>query len=152
MDHNLSVQSSGIIPLSKESGHWQVFLVSHRGHEQYWCCPKGHLKQGETHKEAARRELKEETNLDIQRFLQKAPILEEFTYLKKGEPILKRVLFFVAEVKGTVVLEKEEIADGRWVTLSEAIEKIIYPEGKTTLRRVQEMLISRQSETARSAI
>lgn len=139
---NPSIQSSGVIPLSKQSGHWKVFLISHRGHEQYWCCPKGHVEPGETHQEAAFRELKEETNLEILQLLSKEPILEEFTFSKKGETILKRVLFFVAEVEGTVILQNEEIADGQWYTLSEAIEKTVHAEGKATLRKVQKILMS----------
>jgi len=132
--------SCGIIPLSKTSGEWKVFLIQHQGYEQYWTCPKGHLESIETPEEAARRELKEETGLEIKRFLQKDPILEEFYWMKKGERRLKRVLFFIAEVEGDICLQKEEISHGEWFLLPQAISKVAHPEGKTTLKQTERIV------------
>ena len=137
-----TVPAAGIIPLSKQKGHWKVFLISHRGYEEYWSCPKGHPKPGEMPQDAACRELKEETNLEVQRLISKDPLIEEFTFVKEGQTILKKVLFFVAEVQGTIQLQHEEIVDGRWFTLQEAIEITQHKEGKATLRQVQKILDS----------
>ncbi len=140
-----SSYSAGAIPVSCQSGLWSVFLIAHRGYEAYWGCPKGHVEPGETDQEAARRELKEETNLEISRFLSKTPIIEEFTYLKQGKPTFKRILFFLVEATGIPLLQKEEIAAGKWFPLADAIERVIHPEGKATLRQVQEVLMAMPS-------
>jgi 8-oxo-dGTP pyrophosphatase MutT (NUDIX family) len=134
------IDSSGIIPLTKRSGEWRVFLIQYRGYEQFWGCPKGHLESKETHKEAARRELKEETNLEVLRFINEKPILEEFHWVKNGKRRHKRVLFYLAEVVGDVCLQKEEIVGGEWLSLPEAIEKVAHQEGKATLRKAQRLI------------
>jgi 8-oxo-dGTP pyrophosphatase MutT (NUDIX family) len=140
MHSHFPTHSSGIIPLSKESGEWRVFLIAHYGYEKYWGCPKGHVEQNETDRQAAERELTEETNLEIVRFLHEDPIYEEFEYIKEGKSVLKRILFFAAEVRGSVILQKQEIVAGKWFLLPEAIEKTIHSQGKTTLMRVLEIL------------
>ena len=53
-------KSCGCIVLNNE----QVLLVKHnKGH---WDFPKGHVEEGETEKQTALREVKEETNIDVQ--------------------------------------------------------------------------------------
>jgi bis(5'-nucleosidyl)-tetraphosphatase len=140
MSHDPTIDSSGIIPCAQKGGEWKIFLVQYRGYEQYWGCPKGHLEQNETHQEAACRELKEETGLDVKRFLRNDPLLEEFYWFKKEERRLKRILFYIAEVEGEVNLQNEEIVDGQWFSLQQAIEKIAHPEGKATLKQVEKVL------------
>lgn len=132
--------SCGVIPLAKKQGEWSVFLIQNRGYEEYWSCPKGCLEGEETPQEAAQRELKEETGLEVVRWLSDEPLLEEFYWHYKGERLLKRILFFIAEVAGEVSLPKEEIAHGEWIPLRDAPSKIIYPEGRATLERVLEVV------------
>jgi ADP-ribose pyrophosphatase YjhB (NUDIX family) len=106
-------ESFGIIPLSKQSGEWQVFLVFHK-HARYWGFPKGHAEGNETPEEAASRE---------QRY------------------IVKRVFYYIAEVTGTVKLQEKEIEGGVWVSLPDAMNQITHPEGKSIIALVEKLLI-----------
>lgn len=137
----MKIDTSGIIPLCKINGEWKVFLIQYRDYEQFWGCPKGHLQPNESHLEAAGRELTEETGLDIKRLIANDPILEEFYWFKKGERTLKRILFFIAEVRGHICLQKEEIVAGQWFSIPEAIHKILHPEGKATLKKMMQILL-----------
>jgi len=132
-------ESFGIVPLSRARGHWEVFLIQHR-HGRYWGFPKGHAENQETSEEAAARELKEETNLEVVRFLQKEPFMEQYQFTLDGRRISKRVFYFIAEVEGEVELQKEEIQDGIWVRFSEAHDKLTHQEGKTILAQVAKIL------------
>ncbi|MBI3900939.1 MAG: NUDIX domain-containing protein [Chlamydiia bacterium] len=132
-------ESFGIIPLRKQKGDWQVFLIQHRK-AGYWGLPKGHAEEGETPFAAACRELKEETNLDCDQLLSKEPLIEEYQFFVEGKPISKKVLYFVAEVSGSVALQKEEINDGIWILLTHAREKITHSEGKMILSEVNSLL------------
>lgn len=127
--------SCGIVPLRKKENSWQVLLIQHKNYEQYWTFPKGHRELQETLERAACRELFEETGLKVVRFLQKEPVLEEFWMTRQGKPILKRILFFLAEVVGEVHLQKEEISHAEWFSLPQAMLQIIHPEGKATLQQ-----------------
>jgi 8-oxo-dGTP diphosphatase len=47
----------------------QILLIKHREHKtgrSYWAIPGGGMEPGETGEECVRREMKEETNLDVQ--------------------------------------------------------------------------------------
>lgn len=132
-------ESFGVVPLSKEKGHWEVFLIQHRG-GRYWGFPKGHAEEGEAPLEAALRELKEETNLECLRTLRDEPLMEQYQFLIEGKRVSKRVLYFVAEVKGEVKLQSEEINDGIWLPFSEAMDKVTHPEGKAILAEVAKIL------------
>jgi 8-oxo-dGTP pyrophosphatase MutT (NUDIX family) len=132
-------ESFGVIPLSKKSGSWEVFLIQHnRGH--YWGFPKGHAEAGETNEEAACRELKEETHLDVVRFMQSEPFVEQYQFLVEGKKISKRVSYFAAEVSGDVQLQLKEIQDGIWLPILTALDKVTHREGKSILSQVAKIL------------
>lgn len=131
--------SFGVIPLRKFRGHWEVFLIQHsRG--GYWGFPKGHAEPNEVAEAAAFRELKEETNLEVIRFLQEEPMKEQYQFMKGGRRVFKQVSYFIAEVEGEVKLQKEEIQDGIWVPFPEALEKVTHAEGKSILAQVEKIL------------
>ena len=132
-------ESFGVIPLSKARGRWEVFLIQHsRG--RYWGFPKGHGEANETPEEAAFRELKEETNLDLVRYLQKEPLTEQYQFMKEGRRVFKKVTYFIAEVGGEVRLQQEEIQNGIWVPFPEALDKVTHSEGKSILAQVEKIL------------
>lgn len=132
-------ESFGIIPLSKESGQWKVFLVLHK-HARYWGFPKGHAEGRETPEEAAGRELKEETNLEVVRYLAPEPLAEQYRFTHGQRYIVKKVLYFIAEVKGTVKLQEKEIENGVWVAFPEAMSQVTHPEGKSIIALVEKLL------------
>lgn len=110
--------SFGIIPLRKYRGKWQVLLVQHgKGH---WAFPKGHANANETPEETAVREFNEETGLQIATFLD-FPVQQEHYFFRHGPDLIdKTVSYFIAEVKGKLKLQKEEISDYKWLSLKEA--------------------------------
>ena len=128
-------ESFGVIPLRKERGVWEVFLIQHR-EGGYWGFPKGHREDDETPIESAKRELKEETDLNCSRLLQEEPLYEQYWFQHEGKKIFKKVTYFVSEVSGDVQLQKEEINDGIWLPLHEAMDRVTHPEGKAILVEV----------------
>jgi 8-oxo-dGTP pyrophosphatase MutT (NUDIX family) len=132
-------ESFGVIPLSKERGCWEVFLIQHN-RSGYWGFPKGHAESNETQKEAAFRELKEETNLEPIHLFQPDPLVEQYTFIMEGKRVFKKVSYFIAEVGGKVQLQKEEIHDGRWVSIQEAVHQVTHQEGRSLLAQVEKIL------------
>lgn len=133
------VQCYGIIPLKVADGRWHVLLIKHNK-GSYWAFPKGHGEAGEDAHQAAARELREETGLSIERYLSEEPVLERYNFVARGEQIHKTVTYFLAEVTGPLVLQKEEIMDAKWVDLSLAEGEITFKEGKNICRRTIELL------------
>ena len=70
----------------------------------HWGFPKGHVEGGESEVETAMREIKEETNLDVE-------INEEYRYVEHYSPeagIEKDVVFFIAKKTGGEIRVQEE--------------------------------------------
>lgn len=132
-------ESFGVIPLSKASGRWEVFLIQHN-RSGYWGFPKGHAEPNETPQQAAFRELKEETNLEPLHILRNEPLMEQYNFMMEGKRVHKRVSYFIAEVTGHVALQTQEIHDGKWVPFPDAIQQVTHQEGKSLLSQVEKML------------
>jgi len=132
-------KSYGIIPLRQEGGVWQVLLILHQG-GRHWAFPKGHGDAGETALDSARRELKEETGLDIQELLQETPLIERYQFHRKHEVVVKTVQYFPALVTGEIKLQAEEIRDAKWVSLKEAARHLTFKESKEMCNKLVNFL------------
>jgi len=128
----------GMIPIRKEKEKWQVFLLLHKK-GSYWGFPKGHANGKEEPFLSAKRELKEETNLEITK---KWPFSfhEEYQFEREKEKIQKKVLYFLVEVKGKILLQKEEILDGKWVDIAKAVSVITFPQSQKLMTSVAKIL------------
>jgi 8-oxo-dGTP pyrophosphatase MutT (NUDIX family) len=135
----ITEESFGIIPLRKSAEGWEVFLIQHK-RSRYWGFPKGHSEKGESPEQAAIRELKEETNLDVIRQLHPSPLEEQYYFRMEGRKIFKKVFYYVAEVGGEVILQTEEVQNGIWVSFAEALDKVTHAEGKSIVARVGTIL------------
>jgi bis(5'-nucleosidyl)-tetraphosphatase len=129
--------SFGIIPLRQESGTWHVLIILHQG-SRHWAFPKGRSNPGETPLESAKRELKEETGLDIEKILREEPLIEKYHFYRKGESVMKTVQYFPALVQGTLLLQEEEIKDAKWVPLKEAVRHLTF---KAAQAMCQELIL-----------
>ena len=107
-----------------------------------WVIPKGHLEKNETFIEAAIREVKEETNVDITThdFVDKVGEYKYCSNLEGTMKLIKIYLFKVDEFQPIVPSVKESFVDGKWLLLREAIEKSTYQEQKSALEKIELML------------
>lgn len=63
----------------------------------FWGFPKGHMEHGETEQETARREIKEETALDV-KFINGFRTMDEHSLAREGHPErIKQTVYFLAE-------------------------------------------------------
>lgn len=95
-------------------------LVIHQKSGNHWTLSKGRPERGETPRQTAIRELKEETGLDIDRFLSDRTFFTDYEVVKRdGRRMRKRVTYFVAEVKpGEVKVQESELHGYRWVKMA----------------------------------
>ena len=99
----------------------KVLLIQQtKGH---WGFPKGHVEISETEIETAMREVKEETNLDVEINENKRYTIEYIT--DKGT--LKQVVLFIAKkINGDERCQESEIKSMKWMTFEDAIKTITY--------------------------
>ena len=113
----------------------EVLLVRHnKGH---WDFPKGHVESGETEVETAIREVKEETNIDIE-------VDEEYRYSTKYSPkedVIKEVIYFLARnISDNRQAQLEEVSEVKWFSIEDAIDKITYDNSRDILIQLKKDL------------
>lgn len=113
----------------------EVLLVYHNaGH---WDFPKGHVERGETEIQTAKREVKEETNIDVE-------INEKFRYTTKYSPkedVMKEVIYFLAkDISDNKEAQLEEVSEVKWFEFNKAIEMITYDNSKEILKKLKDDL------------
>jgi 8-oxo-dGTP pyrophosphatase MutT (NUDIX family) len=132
-------ESFGIIPIKVKNDKYFTFLVKLKS-GNHTGFPKGHKNSIEKPLDTAIRELKEETNLNFEKLLYDQPLMEEYQ-IKKGKLIVqKKVYYYIAEVKGKVILDKNEILDGYFIELDKAIDKITYNPSKEIAKKALDFL------------
>jgi len=119
-------RSFGIVPVQFQNGKPYIFLVQHISGA--WLFPKGRAEKNEKPKEAAVRELQEETNLKIVRWFDLPPYIEHYTFFRGQKKIFKEARYFVAEVDGEISLQKDEVLSYKWVELEHLVEHVSFPE------------------------
>lgn len=129
----LHEKSCGAIVYRKFHGNTEILLIKHinSGH---WSFPKGHVETGETEMETAKREIKEETAIDV---IIDPTFRETVTYSPKKDTV-KVVVYFLARAKNVNFTPQEsEIAEIRWVDISYAGNILSYENDRTIVSRAK---------------
>ena len=98
-----------------------------------WGFPKGHVEEGETEEQTAIREVKEETNIDVQVDSSKRYVMHYKT--DKGK--YKEVAFFIGKkIGGYLRMQPEEIIEAGWFDYEDALKIISYDNTRDLFKQV----------------
>lgn len=107
-----------------------------------WEFIKGALKVDENYLEAALREIKEETNINV-KFIDEIEDTMEVDARYRQKPhydyVRKKALVFLY-VEGEVKIDKSEHKDYKWMKFEEAIDKVWVEFGKEILIKSRELI------------
>ena len=129
----LHEKSCGAIVYRRFHGNIEILLIKHvnSGH---WSFPKGHVEGDETELETARREIKEETGLDV---ILDQTFRETVSYSPRRDT-QKIVVYFLALARNyDFVPQEEEIAEIRWVDIVRAARMLTYENDKTIVSKAR---------------
>ena len=129
----LHEKSCGAIVYRRFHGNVEILLIKHvnSGH---WSFPKGHVEGDETELETARREIKEETGLDV---ILDQTFRETVSYSPRRDT-QKIVVYFLALARNyDFVPQEEEIAEIRWVDIIRAARMLTYENDKTIVNKAR---------------
>ena len=125
-------------------GRWWLAAVRPQGKRQgIWALPKGLVDAGESPAETAVREGFEETGVHGRLESKLGDV--RYVYTWEGERVFKVVSFFLARARsgriGALPPGMEiEVAEARWLPLSEAPAKLAYQGERNMASRAVEML------------
>ncbi|NQT90027.1 MAG: NUDIX hydrolase [Candidatus Omnitrophica bacterium] len=125
--------AGGVIIRGSRNEPMVLLIKDSYGH---WTWPKGKLKSGESPKDAAIREIWEETGLkDIE--LIESLGKTEYSCRRQGRQIFKTVhLYLFWQRSGEELkIQHDEIQEGAWFTPDEALDKIEYDGAVELLKK-----------------
>ena len=129
--------SAGAIVYKVDKGVKILFLISPKKNLDI---PKGHIEKGENSIEAAKREIKEETGLDVD-FIPYFEYRNKYFFSENGERILKRVNVYLANVsKSAKIRISEEHIGYKWLSYNEAMYKVKYMDMKALLKKAYDYI------------
>lgn len=122
------LQSAGGV-LVVISNHARYTVVLHRREPVEWRLPKGKLRPGETPRQAAVREVYEETGIRAAAGQLVGTTEYDYVELETAQVVHKQVLFYLMSVPRREPIQVEEATfdEGRWVSVAEAQRLLTFP-------------------------
>jgi 8-oxo-dGTP pyrophosphatase MutT (NUDIX family) len=123
-----SFTHAGGIVYRIHSNQPEFLIITARKNRAHWVLPKGHIEVGETLKEAALREVKEETGV----MAEIVSAIGKSQYKIDDEKIT--AMFFLMKEKTALPTSESEGRQIKWLPLPEALSLLSFPDAKKLLR------------------
>ncbi len=119
--------AGGVIYRHNTKNQLEILLIQDA--KNRWTIPKGHIEVGETAKQTAEREIREETGLQEMKVLDWLGKIH-FRYRRTNSLVLMTTEIFMVKALGdTDQLKPEEWMNGiKWFSSADALEKIEYED------------------------
>ncbi|MBI2574073.1 MAG: NUDIX domain-containing protein [Candidatus Wildermuthbacteria bacterium] len=145
-------QSAGAIIVRFEKKEPQYLLLqspsSAKDGKDFWYFPKGHIEQGETEEEAAKREILEETGISDAEFFAGFRESSRYYFQAEGEKVSKTVFFFLAVVFGKDIRISSEHTGYLWLPFGKALKLIRFSNARALLKKANEFLAEQNKKKA----
>lgn len=134
-------KSCGFVVYKEVQGTFYYLII--RASNGEYGFPKGHMENEETEYETAIRELKEETNIEVQ-------IVEGFRreieyQLPNKENVMKQAVYFLGRsITDDIICQETEVSKAMFVTISEAIQLLTFEDTRVILKEADTFIHSVQ--------
>jgi len=126
--------SYGVIPLRQTERGVECLLIdqkdSHVPGAEYWTFPKGTPEKGETGRETAVRETREETGISCDVIDPDFLYDEQYSFTVGLTRYNKTVTYYIGRGDGDVKIQEKEVNDHVWLPLDLAREKLTHDNAR----------------------
>lgn len=132
-------RSAGVLLFRKDGEKKYLLLHYPAGH---WDYPKGHIEERETERDAALRELREETGVR-EGEVELIPGFKEhvdYFYRKHGELSHKQVTYLLGETDKKEVKISREHQGHIWLPYEEAMDKLTFKNARDVLKEAKKFI------------
>ena len=138
-------RSAGIV-IYRQMKEGREYLILHYpgGHFEF---AKGHIEKGESEREAAIRELKEETGLEKIIWIEGYREKIHYEYMRGEELMSKDVIFFLARTRQKKITISFEHKGAMWLPYKEAYNKLTFINAKNLIRKAETHVAQRSVPT-----
>jgi bis(5'-nucleosidyl)-tetraphosphatase len=138
------LESAGIIVYRKNNSDISYLLLQYlHGH---WDFVKGKLEPGENRREAALRELQEETGITVVTLEPNFSKSLSYVYTERDGIVTKKTVhFFVGRVTDTHITLSSEHVDYTWLPLEDALQQLTFKNARDVLTAAHEFILSKVS-------
>lgn len=132
-------KSCGAVVYCRKDNDIKYLLVCE--HNGFWVFPKGHMEAGESERETALREIKEETGLDVA-FVSGFRVEDEHNLAREGRPdTIKQTVYFLAECQNQgFVPQESEISKIELMDFESAMDILQFDSFKCILAKAHTFL------------
>lgn len=129
-------KSCGAVVFTREHGEVRYVIICSK--EGYYGFPKGHVEPGESERQTALREIKEETGLDVV-LIDGFRTEDSHALVREGRPdVTKHIVYFLAEYRDQLFRAQEtEVSGIRLMTFREAMDAFQFESSRRILREAQ---------------
>lgn len=135
-------RAAGIVVLHPKTNK---VLLLYRTQYRHWEYSKGRIEKGETEKQAARRELREEVNIKKIILVPNFKVRIKYSFKAEGLTILRSVVYFLGYSGDRIRLSDEHSAY-RWCTFSEARKRFRHRNYKNIIGKIEKYLAVKSVE------
>ena len=138
------VSAGGLVYRRRHDGGLEFVLIRPKGADT-WALPKGHIEKGESAEDAAVREVREETGLEVGHIEPLGDVSYVFSWRDQPQAslvrIFKRVRFFTMEVAvGDSNAHDGEIEEVAWYRAEEACQRASYKDERSLIGKAISLL------------
>jgi 8-oxo-dGTP pyrophosphatase MutT (NUDIX family) len=128
-------RSCGGVVFTRQNGTVYYVIIRHLG--GHCGFPKGHMEPGETQRQTALREIREEVGLDC--VLMDGFCEEEWYSLPERSGLQKQVVYFLAQYADhTLSAQPQEVAEVYLLPYAQALEKLTFAEARQILQKAND--------------
>ncbi|MBQ8393539.1 MAG: NUDIX domain-containing protein [Clostridia bacterium] len=135
----ITEKSCGAVVFTRDAGEIKYVIIESK--EGFYGFPKGHVESGEAELETARREVFEETGLQVE-FLEKFRTEDSHPFQRNGETRMKHIVYFLAEFSNQLpVAQTSELNSIHLMNYETAISSFQFESSKRILKEVHSFLL-----------